>query len=203
MAGLRRFALMMVAGFSPAFSQAAPVVGEAAPAFNGIDTHGKKVALADYKGKIVVLEWSNHECPFVRKFYESGKMQELQKTYTGKGAAWITVISSAEGKQGHVDDAKANALTKERSASPTAVIRDPSGEIGKLYRASATPHMFVIDKNGTLAYAGAIDSIKSSDKDDIAKAENYVASAVEALLAGKPVATPASEPYGCSVKYGK
>jgi peroxiredoxin len=176
-------------------------VGQPAPDFTGVDSNGKTHRLSDFKGKTVVLEWTNHECPFVRKHYESGNMQKLQKAATGDGVVWLSVISSAPGQQGNVDGKKANELTKSRNAAPTAVLLDPQGTIGRTYSARTTPHMFIITPDGKLAYAGAIDSISSANKADIAKAENYVTAALNALKKGQPVSNPTTQPYGCSVKY--
>ena len=176
-------------------------VGEPAPDFTGVDSNGKTHRLSDFKGKTVVLEWTNHECPFVRKHYESGNMQKLQKAATGDGVVWLSVVSSAPGQQGNVDGQKANQLTKSRNAAPTAVLLDSDGAIGRTYSARTTPHMFVITPEGKLAYAGAIDSISSSNKADISKADNYVTDALKAVKNGQPVSKPATQPYGCSVKY--
>jgi len=190
-------ALMLIT--SPALAD--PVVGEQAPTFTGTDSNGKQVSLADYKGKTVVLEWSNHECPFVRKHYESNNMQNLQKQAAKDGVIWLTILSSAPGKQGNVDGAGANAQTEARGAAPAAVLLDPSGEIGRLYQAKSTPQMYVIDPNGVLVYMGAIDDIPSTDKEDVAKATNYVTTALEAVKAGKAVPTGVTAAYGCSIKY--
>ncbi|GAB4184346.1 MAG: hypothetical protein Fur006_21880 [Coleofasciculaceae cyanobacterium] len=176
-------------------------VGQPAPDFTGVDSNGKTHRLSDFKGKTVVLEWTNHEFPFVRKHYESGNMQKLQKAATGDGVVWLSVISSAPGQQGNVDGKKANELTKSRNAAPTAVLLDPQGTIGRTYSARTTPHMFIITPDGKLAYAGAIDSISSANKADIAKAENYVTAALNAVKKGQPVSNPTTQPYGCSVKY--
>jgi peroxiredoxin len=181
---------------------AGPTVGQPAPTFTAVDSHGKTVSLADFKGRPVVLEWSNDGCPFVQKHYKSGNMQALQKAYTARNVVWLTVLSSAPGKQGHVDGAGADRLSSERGAAPTAVLLDASGALGKRYDAKTTPHLFVIDGNGVLAYAGAIDSIPSADAEDVAKATPYLKQALDAVLAGKPVAQPATPPYGCSIKYG-
>lgn len=181
---------------------AGPTVGQQAPAFSAVDSNGKTVSLADFKGRPVVLEWSNNGCPFVQKHYGSGNMQSLQKAATAKNVAWLTVISSAPGKQGYVDGAAANKLSVDRGATPTAVLLDESGAVGHLYDAKTTPHMFLIDAKGVLVYAGGIDSLPSADADDIAAATPYLKQAVDAVLAGKPVATPATKPYGCSIKYG-
>ena len=185
----------------PLTALAAPTVGQPAPAFTGKDMHGKTVNLADLKGKYVVLEWHNQGCPFVVKHYESGNMQKLQKELTGQGAAWITVISSAPGKQGHVTAAEEEAYLKAQNATPTDVVFDEDGKIGQAYGAKTTPHMFVIDDKGTLVYAGAIDDKASTDKADVAGATNYVLAAYQETKAGQPVKNPSTAPYGCSVKY--
>lgn len=190
-------ALLAAAGLA----HAAPKVGEPAPDFTLTGSDGKPYALSSFKGRYVVLEWTNHECPFVKKHYGSGNMQALQKELAGQGAAWLTVISSAPGKQGHVDASRANDLTKSRGASPTAVLFDPSGEVGRKYDAKTTPHMFVVAPDGKLIYMGGIDSIPSSDADDIARATPYVKMALAEAQAGKPVSNPSTRPYGCSVKY--
>jgi peroxiredoxin len=176
-------------------------VGEAAPDFTAVDSNGKTHRLSDFKGKTVVLEWTNHECPFVRKHYESNNMQKLQKAATSDGVVWLSVVSSAPGQQGNVDGQKANDLTKSRNAAPTAVLLDAEGTIGRTYSARTTPHIFVIAPDGKLAYAGAIDSIPSANKADISKADNYVTAALNAVKNGQPVSNPTTQPYGCSVKY--
>ena len=183
----------------PAFAAVEP--GEEAPDFTLTDSKGTSHKLSDFRGKFVVLEWLNHECPFVKKHYGSGNMQKLQKDYTAKGVVWLSIISSAPGKQGHRTGAQADADTKDKNAAPTAVLLDPAGEVGQKYEAKTTPHMFVIDKEGKILYAGAIDSINSTNPADVAKAENHVRQALDAALAGKPVPTPQTKPYGCSIKY--
>ncbi len=193
-------AAMAVMTFAPNVN-AAPVVGEPAPNFTAIDTNGVEHSLSDFKGKNVVLEWSNHECPFVVKHYEPGNMQKLQKEATENGTVWITIVSSAKGKQGAVNAAEANKIMEEVGAMSTARILDPSGEIGKLYKAKTTPHMFVINKEGILAYAGAIDSDSSMSQESIKGATNYVMDALAALDAGEEVKVASTKPYGCSVKY--
>jgi peroxiredoxin len=180
---------------------ASPKVGEPAPGFTGGDTRGERHALSDFRGKTVVLEWTNHDCPFVRKHYDSGNMQQQQRDATGQGVVWLSVISSAPGKQGHVTAAQADALTEQRNAAPTAVILDERGDIGRLYDAKTTPHMYVIDPDGILVYKGGIDSISSSSPGDIEKATQYVPAALAAVAAGEPVNPAVTRPYGCSVKY--
>jgi len=184
-----------------ASAQAAVAVGAPAPDFSATSTQGAAVSLSGLKGKIVVLEWTNHQCPFVRKYYNKGHMQQLQKTATADGVVWISINSSAAGKEGHVDAARANALTTERAAAPTHVVLDEKGEIGRLYGAKTTPHMFVINPEGALVYMGAIDSKPTPNTDDIASATNYVTAALAALKAGRAVEPAATQPYGCSVKY--
>ncbi|MFP5307458.1 MAG: redoxin domain-containing protein [Gammaproteobacteria bacterium] len=180
---------------------ATPSVGEPAPSFSTTDSTGKTVALGDFAGKYVVLEWTNDGCPFVQKHYSSGNMQALQKDTTDDGAVWLSVISSAPGKQGHVDGAGADALTRSRDAHPTHVLLDENGDVGRLYGAKTTPHMFIVDPKGTLVYAGDIDSIPSADPADIPKAKPYVKLALAEAMAGKPVSEAVTKPYGCSVKY--
>jgi peroxiredoxin len=180
---------------------AAPVVGQGAPQFSAVDSNGYTHRISDYAGKTVVLEWTNAECPYTRKQYDSDNMQSLQRLAQQNGVVWLSVISSAPGKQGYVDGAGANALTRSRGAEPTAVLLDPSGTVGRLYHAKTTPQMFVIDKDGVLQYMGGIDSIVSADPADIPKAEPYLKEAMLAVVAGTPVPHPVTRPYGCSVKY--
>ena len=187
--------------FSAAIVHAAPEVGVKAPEFTMTDTQGNLVTSADLVGKTVVLEWTNHDCPFVRKHYDSGNMQALQKEATQDDVVWVSVISSAEGKQGNVSASEADALTSERNAAPSHVLLDADGVIGKAYEARTTPHMFVIDPAGKVAYMGGIDDKPTADKADIEGAQNYVRSALAELKDGNAVSTPASRPYGCSVKY--
>ena len=181
---------------------AEPRVGEPAPDFIGVDSNGKTHKLSDLKGKTVILEWTNHDCPFVGKHYSTGNMQKLQKEATGDGIVWLSVISSAPGRQGHVEGAAANDLTKDRSASPSAVILDAKGDIGRAYNARTTPHMFLINEKGTLVYKGAIDDKPSANHADVPTARNYVRDALAATAAGKPVDPDTTRAYGCSVKYG-
>jgi len=185
----------------PLPAHAVAVPGEDAPDFTATDTNGIPVRLADLKGNYVVLEWTNRRCPFVRKHYDSGNMQALQKKYTAKGVIWLSIISSAEGKEGFVTDAEANKTAKDWNAGPSHIIRDPLGSIGHLYGAKTTPHMFVVDKAGKVAYAGAIDSVPSTEVEDLAKAENYIDKTFAALEANKKVETASTRAYGCSVKY--
>jgi thioredoxin-related protein len=180
---------------------AAVRVGEAAPNFTATDSYGHQHTLAEYKGKYVVLEWHNRECPYTQKHYDSGNMEKLQKYWASKGVVWFTVISSAPGQQGYVTAADENNYVKRMGAAPTAVLLDPSGDLGHLYKAKTTPQMFVINPRGQLIYDGAIDSKPTTEQSDIAGATNYVTAALEESLAGRPVAVRASQPYGCSVKY--
>lgn len=177
--------------------------GEKAPDFklNGLNPKTKEVSLSDYKGKIVVLEWMNHGCPFVRKHYDSGNMQSLQKKYTDKNVIWLSIVSSAAGKQGHVNTEGAIKQKKDNKSSATDVLLDPTGEVGKLYGAKTTPHMYIVDKEGTLVYQGAIDSTPDAEKDSIPSAKNYVAAALDEIVAGKKVTAHTTKSYGCSVKY--
>jgi hypothetical protein len=186
----------------PRVARASATVGEAAPPFTAATSTGPSLSLGDYRGKIVVLEWTNHDCPYVRKHYESGNMQALQRETTGQGVIWLTVISSAPGTQGYVSPAEANELTSARKAAPTAVVLDPKGTVGRMYGATNTPHMYVVDKAGALVYAGAIDDRPTTRKSDIQGAQNYVRTALEAVAAGQPVKTPVTRAYGCTVKYG-
>jgi peroxiredoxin len=176
-------------------------VGELAPAFTATDSNGKAVSLADYKGKFVVLEWHNNGCPYVQKHYNGGNMQKLQKEWTAKGVVWLTVVSSAPGKQGYVTAPEANAYAKDKNAAPTAILLDPSGEIGHAYDSKTSPHMFIVDPKGVLIYNGAIDDKPTSDQADLAGAKNYVSLALTEAMAGKAVSEPTTRPYGCSVKY--
>jgi peroxiredoxin len=180
---------------------AAPTLGQPAPAFTAVDSNGASRSLAEFKGRTIVLEWTNAECPYTRKHYESGNMQKLQQEATGSGVVWLSVISSAPGKQGYVTGGEANALTTSRAAHPTAVLLDPAGTVGRAYEAQTTPHMFVIDKTGVLRYMGAIDDKPIASPASLTGARNYVREALADLAAGTPVAVASTEPYGCSVKY--
>lgn len=198
---LTRIALTTLLLALTASAGAALKIGEPAPDFTGTDTAGNKVTLSNFRGKPVILEWTNHDCPFVRKHYNSGNMQKQQRAATGKGAVWLSIISSAPGKQGHVTPAQADALTAERKAAPSAVILDESGDIGRLYGAKTTPHMFIVDADGKLAYMGGIDSIPSTNPADIEQATQYVPIALAQVMKGEPVTSSVTRPYGCSVKY--
>jgi hypothetical protein len=183
-------------------AQAKVAVGDAAPDFSAVDQHGATRSLAEFKGKTVVLEWSNPECPFVKKHYSSGNIPGQQKAAIGDGVVWLTVNSGAPGKQGHLDGAGAAAFLAQYQAAPTAYLLDGEGKVGHLYGAKTTPHVFVIDAKGVVRYMGGIDSVASADKEDLKSATQYVPQALRELAAGKAVSVPTSEPYGCSVKYG-
>lgn len=183
-------------------AQANPAkVGDVAPAFTLTDSNGVEHSLADFAGKTVVLEWTNHECPFVKKHYASSNMQAQQTAATADGVVWLSINSAAAGKQGNVDGSAANRLRSEAKSANTAYLLDATGVVGRLYAAKTTPHMYVIDPSGVLRYAGAIDSIPSADPADIPKATQYVSNALAELAAGKPVSTAVTQAYGCSVKY--
>ncbi len=186
------------------FSGALPVValetGKAAPDFTLTDINGQKKSLADFKGKYVVLEWINHGCPFVKKHYGSGNMQKLQKDYTGKDVVWLSICSSANGKEGHMTAAEWQKAAKKHGAA-SAILLDGEGIVGKQYGAKTTPHMYIINPEGELIYQGAIDDTPSTDTADVATAKNYVRAALDESMAGKPVTTPSTKPYGCGVKY--
>jgi hypothetical protein len=191
---------LMALSAAPALA-GSPEIGEPLPAFEVTTTSGDVISNESLAGKRVILEWTNHQCPFVVKHYGADNMQATQRTTTEDDAVWISVVSSAPGKQGHVTPEQSAELTTSRGAVPTYVVLDESGDLGRLFKAKTTPHMFVADENTKLAYMGAIDSIKSANPADIEKAENYVLSAFASLQAGEEVATPTSKPYGCSVKY--
>ena len=180
---------------------AAPKVGEMAPAFTAKDINGETVSLADLKGKTVVLEWTNHECPFVMKHYETGNMQAAQEKAAEMGVTWISIVSSAKGNQGAVTAEEAKMIVEEKGAKAAHRISDPKGEIGHMYAAKTTPHMFVIDAEGVLRYQGAIDDNPSPRQSTVEGAKNYVLEALMALDAGEEIEVTESRPYGCSVKY--
>ena len=202
-------AMLLIGIGALAFSQeaaketaiASVAIDQPAPDFALKDVNGKEHKLSDYKGKYVVLEWVNYDCPFVKKHYSSGNMQGLQSGFTKKDAVWLSICSSAPGKQGHFPTADLKKRMETEKSAPSAYLIDESGSVGKLYGAKTTPHMFVIDQKGVLRYAGAIDDTPSTKASDIASSTNYVSSALDALIAGKPVGTKSSTPYGCSVKY--
>jgi hypothetical protein len=176
-------------------------VGSPAPGFTLRDATGKDVSLSDFRGRTVVLEWTNSGCPFVVKHYGSGNMQKLQKDAVSKGVVWLSVCSSAPGKQGHLSGAETTALRQRDGSAATANLIDEDGKVGRLYGAKRTPEMYVINRDGILVYHGAIDDKKSANPADIAGAKNFVTAALDDVLAGRPVAVPKTEAYGCSVKY--
>jgi peroxiredoxin len=176
-------------------------VGQSAPNFTLTGADGKQHSLSEYAGKFVVLEWTNPNCPFVHKFYDSGTMQTLQKKETAQGVVWLRINSSAAGSPDHQSVAEAASYEKTNHVASTATLLDSDGKVGHTYGARTTPHMFVINPKGVLIYAGGIDSKPSTDPDDIASATNYVTTALDEAMAGKPVTTPTAQPYGCSVKY--
>lgn len=181
---------------------ASPEVGKAAPDFTARTADGKSVDLQSLRGKIVVLEWTNHDCPYVRMHYGANNMQTLQKEAADKGIVWLQVISSPPGKQGYVDGPAAIKLNADRKASPANVLLDPQGKLGMLYGAQTTPHMYVIDAKGTLVYKGGIDSIPSARPDSLPKAVNYVRETLQAVVANQPVPNPSTRAYGCTIHYG-
>jgi peroxiredoxin len=193
--------LLGLVGILDVAAGAAPQIGQVAPDFTAVDTKGNAIHLSAYRGKTVVLEWTNADCPYTRKHYSSGNMQSVQSLAQKNGIVWLSVISSAPGKQGYVNGAAADALTAARHAAPTAVLLDPTGSVARLYYAKTTPHMFVIDKDGMLRYMGGIDSIATTDAADIARAEPYLKEAMLAVAAGDPAPHPVTKPYGCSIKY--
>lgn len=196
-----KYWLIALVSLASLTATAAVKVDKAAPNFQLTNSQGEQVSLADFSGKYVVLEWTNHQCPYVKKHYDSDNMQALQRKYTDQDVVWLSIISSAPGKQGHVSPDKAEQLSKSRNAAPSHILFDESGEIGKLYGAKTTPHMYIVDQQGTLRYAGAIDSIKSANPADIAKATNYVDASMASLAKGETIAKKLTPPYGCSIKY--
>ncbi len=186
--------------FVPVLSFAS-LVSKKAPVFKLNDMNNKEVSLEDYKGKYTVLEWTNHGCPFVKKHYNSKNMQKTQKIIRETGAAWLSIISSAKGKQGHSSAAEALADYKSKGSNATTVLIDEQGVVGRKYSAKTTPHMFIINPEGVVVYEGAIDSIASASENDISKAQNYILKAFENIKAGAKITTSKSKPYGCSVKY--
>jgi peroxiredoxin len=197
-------ALALAAGLAAAVvvpAHAAATVGQPAPAVKGTDVNGKTVALADFKGRYVVLEWNNPNCPFVVKHYASGNMQALQKRFGADNVVWLTVNSTGEMHGDFYAPAKLAAWVKEQGAQPTAVLMDPKGDIGRAFGAKVTPHMFVIDPKGTVIYAGAIDDKRTANAADVKGANNYVVAALTEARGGKPISTPTSTAYGCTIKY--
>jgi hypothetical protein len=190
------FLAVAMAGPAPAAT-----TGAAAPQFSGTDASGRTHKLSDYAGKIVVLEWTNHQCPYVQKHYGSGNMQRVQGDATAQGVVWLSVVSSAPGKEGYVTAQQARDLTTSRNAKPTAVLLDPTGAIGRAYSAKTSPHMYIIDAQQRLVYQGAIDDKPTADPASLNGARNFVRDALASVRAGKPVSEAETTPYGCSVKY--
>jgi len=191
-------ALMFLA---PNILHAAVITGQPAPDFTLTDTNGQAHSLSGFKGKYVVLEWFNHDCPFVKKHYDAGNMQALQKEYTAKDAVWLSINSSATGKEGYYNAEQTNKMFQDKGAAPTAVLLDSDGKVGQLYGAQTTPHMYIINPKGVLIYQGAIDDKKSTDSADIATSKNYVKSALDAAMVGQAISDATTKSYGCSVKY--
>ena len=197
-----KFLTVVLLSLSPIFSaSASPILGKAAPDFNAVTTGGVEISLSELVGKPVVLEWTNHQCPYVKKHYSTGNMQRVQRELTEKGAIWISIISSAEGLQGHVSAEQADTLSSQRGTYNTYTILDPSGEIGRLYSAKTTQQIFLIGSGGMLDYMGAIDDSPSVRRETVATAENYLLSAWTNIAAGTQVKNRSTKPYGCSVKY--
>ena len=188
-------------GATAALAEAAAKVGAPAPVFQAVDADGKTRSLSEFAGKTVILEWTNADCPYVRKHYNSATMQTLQKDMTKEGVVWLSVVSSPVGEQGHVEGPQAKELTVKRDAAPTAVLLDPNSKVARAYGATTTPHMYIIDPKGTLAYMGAIDDKPSSSAASLNGAKSYVRQAMTELKAGKPVSEAATKSYGCAVKY--
>ena len=182
-------------------ASAAPVIGQAAPNFRATDVNGKAVSLSSYRGKTVVLEWHNPGCPFVKKHYGSGNMQKAQAAAAKDGVVWLTINSGAPGKQGHLSGAEARSMLAQAGARPSAYLLDPAGAVGRAYDAKTTPHMYVVNKAGTLVYAGGIDDKPTANPADVNGARNHVLAALSELKAGKAVSVTTSRPYGCAVKY--
>jgi peroxiredoxin len=176
--------------------------GSIAPDFKGLDSNGVEHSLSEYRGKFVVLEWADRGCPYEQKHYLSGNMESLQKQWTGKGVVWLSILSDGPGQQGYVTPAEENDYLKTMKASPTAALLDPTGVIGRLYQARTTPHMFVVGPTGKIVYQGAIDDQPTPDPSSLKGADNYLNDALNAAMAGRPVAMAATKPYGCAVHYG-
>ena len=193
--------ISLAIGTTMAVAQSGAVVGEQAPNFELTDAYGEVHNLSDFEGKYVILEWLNHDCPFVKKHYDGNNMQELQKRYTDEGVIWLSIISSVPGTQGHLQPEEAQQITKEKNASPTAVLLDVDGAVGKMYDARVTPHMYIINPEGVLEYNGAIDDKPTARLRDLEGAHNYVVAAMTSLMNGEPVEVRTNTPYGCTVKY--
>jgi len=193
--------ILLLSVILPVLSFAEVKIGESAPNFTLLDSNEQQRSLLEFTGKYIVLEWFNPECPFVRKHYDSGNMQRLQEKYTAEDIVWLSIDSSADGNQGYLTSKDAKQFIEDKNVSSTAVLLDPQGEVGKLYGAKTTPHMFIIDPQGKLVYQGAIDDVSSDDPGDIPDAKNYVGETLDLALAGGSVKGFATKSYGCSVKY--
>jgi glutathione peroxidase-family protein len=197
----RKFVILFIIFLSSlVFAQKAKL-NESAPDFKLTDSNGSEHSLSDFADKIVLLEWINYDCPFVKKHYDSKNMQSLQEKYTEEGVIWLAICSSNKGKQGNFSVEEINKRSKNHGAKFTAYLIDEDGKVGKMYGAKTTPHMYIIDKSGKLVYVGGIDDKATTDIDDIKGSKNYVSSALDELLAGGKVSLQSSTPYGCSVKY--
>jgi peroxiredoxin len=198
---IRWLVTALLASSVASVANANATIGQPAPSFRATDIAGKQVSLADYKGKYVVLEWNNPGCPFVQKHYDSGNMQSLQKRFGAENVAWLAINSTSEGHSDYMAPAKLAAWFKQHNAAPATVIMDAKGEVGRAFGAKVTPHMYVIDPNGTLVYAGAIDDKRSANVADVKTASNYVVAALTDAKSGKPVSKTNSQAYGCTIKY--
>ncbi|RYD69596.1 MAG: redoxin domain-containing protein [Verrucomicrobiaceae bacterium] len=198
---MKSILLTTLVGAFALVSAHAQEVGKDAPQFSAKNLKGDTVSLAEQRGKIVVLEWVNFECPFVKKHYSSGNLGKLQEKYTGEGVVWISVNSSAKGKQGYLEPSELSQRASKEGNKASQFLVDADGTVGKAYDAKVTPHMFIIDKEGKLAYNGAMDSKKTTDNADVETADKYFAKALDAVIAGKEVENAKNEPYGCGVKY--
>ena len=194
---------LLVAVFAASAHVAAALPpGSTAPDFKGVDSNGVEHSLSEYRGKYVVPEWANRGCPYEQKHYKSGNMESLQKQWTAKGVVWLSILSDPPGQQGYVTPAEENDYLKTMNASPTAALLDPTGVIGRLYGARTTPHIFVVDPTRKIVYQGAIDDKPTPDPASLKTADNYLNDALNAAMAGKPVAVAVTKPYGCAVHYG-
>lgn len=198
---MKKFLCLVCATFFLSFSAFALGTGEKAPEFSLKDVNGKNHTLSEYKGKFVVLEWFNPECPFVRKHYDTKNMQNLQKEFVGKGVIWLTINSSAKGKQGHLEPDTGKKVIAEKGLASTALLLDGDGKVGKMFDAKTTPHMFAIDPKGVIIYQGAIDNKPSINPADVQSADNYIRKSLREALEGKSISTASTSAYGCSIKY--
>ncbi len=194
-------AVSALLALSAGVAHASATVGQSAPDFTLKDASGKTVKLSDFKGQHVVLEWTNPGCPFVQKHYNSGNMPATQKDAMGKGVVWLAINSTEKASRDYLEPARLVAWKQERKSTPSAILMDEEGTVGKAYGARTTPHMYIVNPQGQLIYAGGIDSIPSASADDIPKATNYVKVGVAEALAGKPLTASTTRPYGCSIKY--